>query len=150
LFLYIRTYQKWIITQLILDIILGAGDQALRLFKNYYELILLHVWRYFQRIFESQINFHRIIMIIINNPIQSKFWRIESDFSISLVLWLHINLCITLIDPGSIYTCIHLLAEFNCYLTIHINFYWIYATIIYCLIILNNLKCIFAFYFVIL
>ena len=56
----------------------------------------------------------------------------------SLVLWLHINQRITLVDPGNIQTCIHLLIKFNNYLPIHVHWCWISAAFIYNFIIQNK------------
>ncbi len=48
----------------------------------------------------------------------------------SLILWLHINQGVTLIDPGNIKTCIHLLIKFYSYLPIHVHWCWISAAFI--------------------
>ena len=151
LFGNIRSHHKLIISQLNLNIILRAGDQALRLFKDNNQLILKDVRRYFQRIVESQIDSHGIIMVTVNYPFQSKFWRIKSNFQISFVLWLHLNLSICLIDPGDVQICVHLLVKFNCYLSMLIHLCWISAAVICCLIVFLYKVCIFiAFYFLIL
>ncbi len=69
----------------------------------------------------------------------------------SLVLWLHINEGVALIDPWNIQTCIHLLIEFYSYLPIHIHRCWISAAIFYCYILLYIQIFIFVvFYFVFL
>ncbi len=65
----------------------------------------------------------------------------------SLVLWLHINQCVTLIDLGNIQTCIHLLIKFYSYLPIHIHWCWISAAFIFCFIIQKCKMSIFYCYF---
>ena len=111
----------------------------------------MNVGWYFQRFVKCQIDSHGIIMVTVNYPLQSKFWRIKSNFQISFVLWLHLNLSICLIDPGNIQICVHLLVKFNCYLSIFIYCCWISAAVICCLILFFYKVCILiAFYFYIL